>query len=126
MYALLSTIMHLLSSPIVKSDSIKPASEMIQVFQLLLQKKFGLGSMTFSVHAMSHLPDQVLKFGALWTHSTFSFESFYGHLTKFITGSKDEVSLVVKRFLRFHTTLSLKKVADTKRNDNFILKKKFS
>lgn len=102
LFALLSTTISILSCQSVNTAAITAATELIQAFQNQLRDNFGCNSMTFSIHALGHLPGQVRDFGPLWTHSAFAFESFYGQLTGFVTGTKCEADLIVKRFLRFH------------------------
>lgn len=105
LFGCLSTIVQLLSSEKVFEQDIRNAAVLVEVFQKTLQEEFGVGSMTFSVHALKHLPLQVRQFGPLWTHSAFCFESFFGRLTRFVTGTVNEGKLMVRRFLRYHEQL---------------------
>ena len=101
LFALLSTSISILSSKSVNTVAIAAAAELIRAFQRQLCDNFGYNSMTFSIHALGHLPNQVLNFGPLWTHSAFAFESFYGQSTGFVTGTKCEADIILKIFLRF-------------------------
>lgn len=105
LYVCLSTMVLLLSSEEVSEQDILNASSLIEIFQKTLQDEFGPASMTFSVHALKHLPEQVRGFGPLWKHSAFSFESVFGQLSRFVTGTANEAKLMVRRFLRYHSHL---------------------
>lgn len=112
LFVCLSTFVHLLSSEDISEEDIQNAARLVEVFQKTLQNKFGFGSMSFSVHALKHIPEQVRQFGPLWTHSAFCFESFFGHLTRLVSGTVNEAKLMVRRFLRFHCQLSRRQPRD--------------
>jgi hypothetical protein len=111
LYSSLSCAVHLLSSSSVSPNDIAQAETLIKCFRTALQSLFGERSMTFSTHAVMHLPRQVEAFGPLWSHSAFTFESFFGKLMTFFSGVHNEGKLIARRFLRYHQSIAKKNAA---------------
>lgn len=58
--------------------------------------------MTFSIHLLLHLVDDVIANGPLWTHSCFPFEDYNGELRQFFHSSQHPEHQVT-----FHKFLSM-------------------
>lgn len=95
---LLSTVMHMLMLPEMSDTTFEDAEIFIRDFRMMCCELFGETSQSFSMHALCHLPLQVKMFGPLWAVSASLFESAYGHLKRFVTGTRNEGQLIVRRF----------------------------
>ena len=100
--SLLSTAIYILYSDGVTQEDVNDSKKLILTFQHYLCKLFGDSVMTYSCHALSHLPLQVQMFGPLWCISASLFESSFGLLTASVTGTRNEASLIVSRFIRYY------------------------
>lgn len=110
---LLSTGIYLLSSNNVTDADITTATVLLLAFQKILPKLFGESVSTYSIHAIRHLPGQVRQFGPLWCSSASLFESAFGILTSFVTGSRIEAPQIIRRLIThqsMHSTTQLKSV----------------
>lgn len=97
---LLSTIIRILNKWKITSEDCDDAHRLITVFRRLSLQLFGESVESFTMHAFHHMPDQVRRYGALWTTSAFCFESAFYHLKRMLTGTRNEGQLLVKRFVR--------------------------
>ena len=105
---LLSVIVSTLMKRSVTASNIHSAKLLVRRFQELAVDLFGPSIQSMTLHCLSHLPDQVKQFGALFSVSATIFENSYRHLKKLVTGTKNEGELIVKRFL-IHYDLGLSK-----------------
>ena len=64
----------LLTQDKISIEDIASASTLINFFVMRFEKLYGLDHMTFKLHALTHLPLQVLYFGPLHKHSAYHFE----------------------------------------------------
>ena len=64
----------LLTQNKVSFKDIASASTLLNFFVMRFEKLYGLDHMTFKLHALTHLPFQVLYFGPLHKHSAYHFE----------------------------------------------------
>jgi len=103
-FLLLSTSIRLLSSEKVTTEHILASEKMLRAFTEIIYNVFGNFAMSYSIHSLCHLPRQVTLFGPLWCTSASAFESAFGFLKGYVTGTKDEANIIVKRYLR-HTRL---------------------
>jgi len=58
----------------ISFKDIASASTLLNFFVMRFEKLYGLDHMTFKLHALTHLPFQVLYFGPLHKHSAYHFE----------------------------------------------------
>ena len=116
--AVLSTAIYLLSSNHVTQEEIRNSEKLLLTFQRGVHKLCGDSAMTYSLHAISHLPMQVNWFGPLWSFSASMFESAFGHLTSFVTGTQNKASLMINRFIRYHGCVMASSIATVP--DNYI------
>lgn len=63
------------------------------------EEEYGIDFMTFNVHALRHLCDNIKMTGPLWATSAFSFESEMRHIKKSIKGSHGVVEQVSNRIV---------------------------
>lgn len=96
----MATFIHLLNKPFVTDTDCENASRLIALFRSSALEMFGQCIQSFSMHALQHLASQVKYFGALWSSSAFTFESSFFHLKRYVTGTRNEGNLIVKRFLQ--------------------------
>ena len=73
---------------------------------------------TINNHLLLHLPDQVKKYGILSETSAFSFESTMGKLHRLITGSRNIISEVVRKFIQKQNDEKCKSNIDPSINDS--------
>ena len=64
----------LLTQDKVSLEDIESAAELLNFYVMRYEKLYGLEHMTYKIHALLHLPYQVLFFGPLHKHSGYHFE----------------------------------------------------
>ena len=89
---------------ILNKDSIIPtdlnrAEEFITSYVERFQDMFGLAQMTYNIHLLTHLCETVRKWGPLWVHSAFVFESMNRKVMQNITSPKGIPGQIYTRFL---------------------------
>ena len=57
---------------------------------------------TINVHCLTHLVDQVQRYGPLYCYSAMSFESANRTLSDLFTGSHSEIEIICRRVIRRH------------------------
>lgn len=87
-FSLLVCSIHLLLQTRASVVQTHAAEEMLQDFCSFLPELYGVSSCTMNAHCLTHLPYFVRKWGPLWTHSAFSFESMNGTLTNMVHSTK--------------------------------------
>ena len=95
----LATIIHLLNKTKVSENDCYNAQILIDMFRSISLQLLGSGVQSYSMHALQHLPLMTKLFGALWSSSASMFESSYHHLKRPLSGTRNEGSLIVKRFV---------------------------
>ena len=71
-------------------------------------------SETINVHSMRHLPDQVRRFGPLFSFSAMSFESANRILSDVYSGSHHECEVICRRFLQKQRLLDIHQTSEDK------------
>ena len=74
----------LLTKEKVETDDILSAFSLLNYFVMRFEKVYGLEHMTYKLHALLHLPSQVLNFGPLHKHAAFHFEGNFKLLRSFL------------------------------------------
>ncbi|XP_040062791.1 uncharacterized protein LOC115319652 isoform X2 [Ixodes scapularis] len=69
-------------------DDINMAQILLTEFVIKYNMLYGDINMVFNVHLLQHLAKDVFRWGPLWTHSAFCFESYNGVLVKSIKGNR--------------------------------------
>ena len=87
-FSLLVCSMHLLLQTRLSVVQTRAAEEMLQDFCSFLPELYGLSGCTMNAHCLIHLPYFVRKWGPLWTHSAFPFESMNGALTNMVHSTR--------------------------------------
>ena len=64
------------------------AERMLQDYYIMLPELYGPKCCTLNAHLLTHLTSYVRRWGPLWTHSLFGFESMNGHLTSMIHSTR--------------------------------------
>lgn len=95
--------MHILLSDNITIRALNQAREMLTTFTSGFQRLYGLRNVTFNLHLLTHLCDQVYHLGPLWSYSNFVFESCNGRLVRLIRGTRSVVSEVSKKFTTLQT-----------------------
>lgn len=96
---LLSTFIYTLMKKTISRRDCEDAGKLINDFRDLCITLFGESVLSYSLHALEHLPYLVKKFGALWNVSVAPFESSFYKLKRTLTGTRNEGKLIVERFL---------------------------
>lgn len=87
-FCILVRAMSILLQKSISPEDGNSADMLMTAFVGEFQMLYGTSSMTFNVHSLLHLPKSVLKWGPLWTHSCFPFESSNGKVKRLLHGSK--------------------------------------
>lgn len=66
------------------TDAKRALNEYVSRFEVL----YGRKNLVCNVHLLLHLPEEVRKFGPLWTMSCFPFENLNGVLKSYVHGSR--------------------------------------
>lgn len=82
----------------ISNDEFRTASLSIENFVKTFESCYGLRNMRFNVHLVSHLPECVKVMGNLFCYSMFSFESKNGFLGKVLSGTKDIVKELSRKY----------------------------
>ena len=69
-------------------------------------------SETINVHSLRHLPDQVRRFGPLFSFSAMSFESANRILSEVYSGSHHECEVICRRFLQKQRLLDIHQTSE--------------
>jgi hypothetical protein len=73
-FALLLTAIRLLTSDEISKDDVLNASNLINCFIRQFKLFYGKENMSYKLHAHSHYPLQVLRYGGLNLNNCFAFE----------------------------------------------------
>ncbi|KAJ8039117.1 hypothetical protein HOLleu_16736 [Holothuria leucospilota] len=91
--------MFLLLQKSISNEDGNMADLLITSFVCKFQLLYGTPSMTFNVHSLTHLAKSVKKWGPLWTHSCFPFESCNGQIKKYLCGNKGIALQAMHKFM---------------------------
>jgi hypothetical protein len=80
--------MTLLSQYKITRDSLRLIKESLETFVQQTEQLYGPTYMRMNIHQLLHLHKDVISWGLLWTHNTFSFESMNGTLTRLMHGTQ--------------------------------------
>ncbi|KAJ1519617.1 hypothetical protein ONE63_004891 [Megalurothrips usitatus] len=92
--------MHILLSDNITPRALSEAKNTLETFVSGFQRLYGLSNVTYNLHLLTHLCDQVYQLGPLWCYSNFVFESCNGRLVKLVKGTRSLVSEISKKFSR--------------------------
>ncbi|XP_074098714.1 uncharacterized protein LOC141527241 [Cotesia typhae] len=134
---LVEAISILLKTSVFKTE-VYYAQQCFFQFVVDVETLYGPEHVSFNVHLLTHLPESVLNWGPLWTHSAFCYENFHQLLKKLVKNS-NSADLQILESLRsaialhklekcfeYHLTTRqrkfLKKVINKKRYSNYSMK----
>ena len=66
----------------------------------LIPETYGSENLSYNVHILTHLPDAVLNWGPLWSHSAFVFEDVIGVLKTMYHGTQ----LIPKQIFKYRNS----------------------
>ncbi|KAK3917316.1 Pimeloyl-[acyl-carrier protein] methyl ester esterase [Frankliniella fusca] len=95
----LSAAIYILLKGSVSTEEVKEAHLLIISYQIDYQKYFGQDSMTYNIHLLKHVCPAVLKFGPLWTHSSFPYEGQNRNILQLQTSPYSVVKQIITRYL---------------------------
>lgn len=75
----------------------------LKKFVRQFESLYGLKNMTFNVHLLTHIVDNVRNFGPLWCQSMFTFEDFNGFLKSFIKSPNGPIIQVLRKYFLHKT-----------------------
>lgn len=97
--SLLVTAVWLLITDEVKMDDVDLARMLLTHYGRMVETLYGTSEVTYTVHALQHLPEQVINFGPLILHSGFVFEAMISHLKRLFHGTRCIPDQIVKNLL---------------------------
>ncbi|XP_075749360.1 uncharacterized protein LOC142814492 [Rhipicephalus microplus] len=98
-FVLLVEAVYILLLEELTSPQVQRAGRLLQEFVSRTKTLYSPRMMTFTLHQLLHLASSVERFGPLWAHSAFVFESGNGRLLKTITGAKGVPNQIVERLV---------------------------
>ena len=93
------TAIWLLMDDKISSNDIDVAKILLVHYGRLVESLYGKSEVTYTVHALQHLPEQVKNFGPLILHSGFVFEAMISHLKRLFHGTQCIPEQIVKNLL---------------------------
>lgn len=73
------------------------AKSLIDTFVLHCEQLYGLEFYVYKVHMLSHISDDVKKYGCLDNFSAFPFENFLGQLNNLLNSPKHPLKQIINR-----------------------------
>ena len=96
-FLLLSVAVSVLLNPSVCSEFCDYAHELLVTFVTHFGNLYGKDMLTYNVHGLVHLANEVKKFGSLDNTSAFVFESFLGRLKRMIRKPGSPLEQIIRR-----------------------------
>ncbi|XP_072142708.1 uncharacterized protein [Dermacentor andersoni] len=96
-FLILHTAITILSSPSLCREYCSYAKELLVCFVSSFQSHYGKHTLSYNVHSLVHLADDVLRYGPLDSFSAFPAENFMHHLKKLVRHSKKPLEQLVNR-----------------------------
>jgi len=93
----LSVAIRILCTPHQTDELINYAEELLQYFVEQFKTIYGRVNMSYNVHGLVHLGNDVRNFGHLDSFSAFPFETYLGQLKKLIRSSKNPLQQIHRR-----------------------------
>lgn len=95
-FLLLSVSMRLLSGDL-NSENVQAANEYLIAFITHFENLFGPRHLVYNIHNLSHLIDDVNKYGSIDKFSAFPFENYLGSLKRLLRKPNCIISQVINR-----------------------------
>jgi len=87
-WLLLCNAIRLLFQDTVTAVMVTTSRKCLYKFVTLIPELYGCEHVSYNVHILTHLPDAVLNWGPLWSHSAFAFEDVIGVLKSMYHGTQ--------------------------------------
>lgn len=97
MFMLYHCAVSALSSELFKDEYLERARDWLLLFVPYSAEIFGADFVSYNVHSMTHLPDDVELHGTLMDFSAYPFESKLGGIKKLVRSSAKPLQQIVKR-----------------------------
>lgn len=104
-FMLLNVAISLLCTHGISDEKIEFSRELINEFIEGMRSIYGAHHLVFNVHALTHLPDDVKKFGPLDLISAFDFESYMHKLQKLLRKKHQPLSQIYNRIMEMNNIL---------------------
>lgn len=101
-FMLLNVAITLLCTPNVSDEQIEFSRELINEFINGMKLLYGAHHIVFNVHVLTHLPDDVKRFGPLDLISAFDFESYMYQLQKLLRKKHQPLSQIYNRIVEMN------------------------
>jgi hypothetical protein len=83
------------------------ANDLLRRFVVQSEQLYGKSFVSYNVHALLHVADDVNRFGPLDRYSAYRFENFYGHVFSLVKDSSRPLQQLVKRIDEHRTNAYL-------------------
>jgi hypothetical protein len=96
-FILLHVAVKLLSCELWCIDDNSFANDLIRRFVVQSEQLYRKSFISYNVHALLHVANDVIRFGPLDRYSSYRFENFYGHVSSLVKDSSRSLQQLVKR-----------------------------
>ena len=94
---------HILANPVLATEYADYAKDRLVDFVTHFIKLYGKEFVTYNVHAVIHLPNDVKNYGNLDKFSAFPFENFLGQIKKLVRKPSSVLPQVIRRLKELHS-----------------------
>jgi hypothetical protein len=101
-WKLFSYCMTILSQYQIQREFLPIIQQSLEDFVRQTESLYGKRAMRINVHQLLHLYNDILNWGLLWTHNSFSYESMNGVLARLIHGTKDFPKSAIQALVSLH------------------------
>ena len=108
-WLLLVESLYILLKDRIHIDELNKCYQMLDEFVKQTENLYDVTAMTFNLHQLLHITENVLNWGPLWTISTFSFESANYYLLRAIKASKGVTQQIIRFISINHKSLIIEK-----------------
>jgi len=117
----LSMAIHLLATPNLKYEQNRYAKQLLEKYIIDFQRLYGIQAMSYNVHVLQHLANDILKWGAVDEYSAFIFENYLQEIKKMLRKCDKPLEQLKNRIYESRN-VGLKEVVNT-HDDNYELRK---
>lgn len=105
-FLLLHTAMRIYTDPLCAGNEITLAEKLIRVFVLRAEEVYNVKFLSYNIHGLLHLGEDVRRFGALDSYSAFPFENNMTYFRKCCKKPNQHLQqIAIKRFERKEKTV---------------------
>lgn len=99
-YALFVNSMYTLSKELITETELDKCEEDLIIFVAKFEQLYGMEAMTFNIHVLLHLVENVRRSGPLWATSAVAFERNIFLLKRALNGPKGAAQQITKKSLQ--------------------------